>query len=181
MSGRARGCADEWCTPGSRHPGGLSGFTTGLSVVISLDAIHCMGRVYLFLVGSWSLWSMLVMSWRMYRTARTYHVLRMTMLMSRRVPNKQRFPLPGFHPYLALIPATSTATPPKLCNDTSLLPPTIHPQWVHFPVLLPHPPPPEGVTLTRIWVPVFFTLLLTLIHIILSLLLIDTTLLQRRS
>ena len=64
-------------------------------------------------------------------------------------------------------------------NHTSLLPLTINPQWVGFPLLLPRPPSPEGVT--RIWVPVFFTLLLTAIHFRLSLLLIDTKLLQRRS
>ena len=47
-------------------------------------------------------------------------------------------------------------------------------------LLLPRPPPPEGVT--RIWLPVFFTLLLlTAIHFILSLLLVDIKLLQRRS
>ena len=103
---------------------------------------------------------MLVMCWRMYRTARTYHVLRMTMSMSRRVPNKQRFPRSGCHPYLTLIPTRVDSNFAQI-KRTSLLPLTIHPQWVHFrpsspsssssrrgnthlgPSLL-HPPPSNG-------------------------------------
>ena len=65
-------------------------------------------------------------------------------------------------------------------NHTSLLPLSIHPQWAHFLLLLPHPPPPEGIT--RIWLTVFSTLLLlTAIRYIICLLLIDTKILQRRS
>ena len=63
-------------------------------------------------------------------------------------------------------------------NHTSLVPLTINPQWAPFPVLSLPPSPLEGVT--RIWLPVFLTLLLTLIHFVLSLHLIDIKL-QRSS
>ena len=87
--------------------------------------------------------------------------------------------LPHHSPTIGSLSATSTATLAKSTILTSLLPLTIHPQWAHFP-LLPLPLPPlEGAT--RIWLPVFTLLLLTLIPFILSLLLINTTLLQRRS